>query len=68
VPDAWTKISMGLEPTHLLGVLQQAAAHTRLAEVSRPNQEVPKQAHAQPSREQDISHYQNTPFQQICWI
>jgi hypothetical protein len=38
--NAWTKNLVGLEPSHLLGALQQAAAHTRLAGASRPNKEV----------------------------
>ena len=36
----------GNETTCLLGVLQHVAAHTRLAEISRPNKEVPKAAQA----------------------
>jgi hypothetical protein len=31
---------MGVEPTHLLGVLQRETAHTRLTEASRPNKGV----------------------------
>jgi hypothetical protein len=45
VPSARTKKSMGVEPTHLLGVLQHSAAHTRLTEASRPNKGVKTIAH-----------------------
>ena len=46
VPSTRTKNSMGVEPTHLLGVLQREAAHTRLTEASRPNKGVRKAVQA----------------------
>jgi hypothetical protein len=52
VPSTRTKSSMGVEPTHLLGVLQRGAAHTRLTEASRPNKGVRKAAQAIRSHQQ----------------
>ena len=37
---------MGVEPTHLLGVLQREASHTRLTEASSPNKGVRKAVQA----------------------
>jgi hypothetical protein len=56
-----SKNSLGVEPTHLLGVLQLEAAHTRLTEASRPNKGVRKAAQEQESSLQRQSPASHSP-------